>query len=219
MLIGEGIDGNTKKLPVNLEKPQISIGTYLSVSSVRPDRPLAVMAALRRLGKALVVVGDEGRHEGIGGFQGADPAQAQFLHQTVLQRQMGAFDPALGLAGVGADALDVRLVQRPPELGATAAIPCRRVVDAEHAGLVAVEGGRLAMPLQVGARRDKVAEDRLAVGEMDRHDAAGGVVDIDQRRAGRHPVFKPTMVAAVNLNRLAQVVAAAARLVDLGRTL
>ena len=186
---------------------------------VRPDRPVAVMAALRRLGKAPVVVGDEKRHEGVGGLQRADPAQAQFLHQPVLQRQMGAFDPALGLAGIGADALDVQRVQRPPELGAAAAVPRRRVVDAEHAGLVAVEGGGLAMPIQVGARRDEVAEGRLAAGEMDRHDAAGGVVHIDQRRAGRCPFLEPTMVAAVDLDQLAQAVAAAARLVDLGRTL
>ena len=56
-------------------------------------------------------------------------------------------------------------------------------------------------------------------GQTARVQPAGGVVDIDQRRAGRRPVFNPTMVAAVNLDQLAQAVAAAARLVDLGRTL
>ncbi len=39
---------------------------------IRSQRPMGVMAVARCLGKARVVVGDELRHEGVGGFHGAD---------------------------------------------------------------------------------------------------------------------------------------------------
>jgi hypothetical protein len=43
--------------------------------------------------------------------------QAQLLHKPVLQRLVGALNAALRLWGVGADDVNVELIERPAELG------------------------------------------------------------------------------------------------------
>jgi hypothetical protein len=51
------------------------------------------------------------------------------------------------------------------------------------------------------------------------HQPAGGVVDEHQQRAHRSPVLEPGVVAAIDLDELAQAGSPVARLVDLGRAL
>ena len=74
---------------------------------------------------------------------------------------MGPFDAALGLAAVGANALDVQLEQDQGKLGVTIAAGRTRLVDPEDAGLVTLERHVLAMALQIGARCGEVRERRL----------------------------------------------------------
>ena len=88
----------------------------------------------------------------------ADAAQAQLLDQAVLEGQVGAFDTSLGLARVRAPAVDVELVEHPSKLRIARTVIVLLAVDAEHAGLVAVERLRLAMAFQVSPGRLEIAE-------------------------------------------------------------
>jgi hypothetical protein len=53
-----------------------------------------VLVIERRLGEAGVVVGHEGRQEGVAGH-GADAGEPEFLHQAVLRGFVGALDASL----------------------------------------------------------------------------------------------------------------------------
>src|SRR5229473_2030381 len=94
-----------------------------------------------------------------------------------------------------------------------------RTRAAEHARAVAVERDWLAVAFEIRARRLEVAEGRFARREMQRHQSAGGVIDIHQQRTGRRALLEPRMVTAVDLDQLAQTRAPGAWLVDLRRAL
>jgi len=87
------------------------------------------------------------------------------------------------------------------------------VVDPEDGVLVAVKRHRLAVQLDVPARGFKVAEGRLGIREVQVHQPARGVINEDQQGAGRPPVFKPAMVAAINLDEFADTMPPVPRLV------
>jgi hypothetical protein len=94
-------------------------------------------------GEARVVVGDERREQGVAFRQGGGAGQPQFLDQPILQRLVGALDPApcssqgqaLGRARIGADDVDVQGVQCPAELGHAVAAKRAWMVDPEDAML------------------------------------------------------------------------------------
>jgi len=80
--------------------------------------------------------------------------------------------------------------------------------------LVAVERDRLTVCLEVFARSLEVVEGRFRLDELQVHQAAGGVVDIDQQRALRTAVLKPPVLGAVDLHKLTQAIASSAGLMD-----
>jgi hypothetical protein len=92
-------------------------------------------------------------------------------------------------------------------------------VAMKYAGAVAVERHRLAVRLDVLSGRLEIAESRLGRGEVQGHQTAGRVINKHQQRAGRCTLFKPAMIAAVDLNQLAQARTTISRLVDHGWTL
>ena len=134
-----------------------------SSRSLRRHRPVQILVVERRLGEAGVVVGHEARQEGVAGLHGADAGEPQLLHQAVLQGLVGALDAALGLAGVGADDLDVERLQRATELGHAVAVKPGRLVDAEDRVLVGVERHRLAVRLEVSLGGVEVGEGRTPI--------------------------------------------------------
>ena len=144
----------------------------------------------------------------------ARPGQPQLLDQPVLQGLVRPLDPALRLARIGADDVDVERVQRPAELGHAVAAERARVVDPEHAMLVAVEGDRLAPGLQIGAGGVEIGEGRLALDKLQVHQPAGRVVDEHQQGALRPAILKPPMLAAVDLHQLADALAPVAGLMN-----
>jgi hypothetical protein len=75
------------------------------------------------------------------------------------------------------------------------------------------------MLLEVGPRGFEVREGRLGRHEVQLHQPAGGVVDENQQRAVHITLLEPGVVAAVDLDQLADARPAIARLVDLGRAL
>ncbi len=75
------------------------------------------------------------------------------------------------------------------------------------------------MSLQIGARGLEVREGRLRRHEVQLHEPARRVIDVDQQRARLGPVLEPSVVAAIDLDQLADARAAVPRLVDLGCSL
>jgi hypothetical protein len=75
------------------------------------------------------------------------------------------------------------------------------------------------MRLEVVPGRLEIAEGRLGRGEVQGHQAAGRIVDEHQQRAGRRALLEPAVIAAIDLDQLAQARTAVPRLVDLGRAL
>ena len=106
-------------------------------------------------------------------------------------------------------------MQRPAELGHAVATERPRMVDPEHAVLVAVERHRLAPGLQVSAGGVEIGEGRLALDKLKLHQPAGRVVDEHQQGALRPAVLEPPVLAAVALHQLADALASMAGLVDM----
>src|SRR2546422_6552853 len=70
----------------------------------------------RRRGEAAIVVRHENREEGLGGGRGGETPQAQLLDEAILERAVGALDPALRLRAVGAETVDVEVAEGAAEL-------------------------------------------------------------------------------------------------------
>src|SRR2546428_7443328 len=159
----------------------------------------------RRRGEAAIVVRHEDREEGLGGGRGGETPEAQLLDEAILERPVGALDPALRLRAVGAETVDVEVAEGAAELresGATlGAIAGLDMTDAEPD---AVERHGLAVTLEVAPGRVEVIERGLGVREAELHEAAGGVVDVDQQRAARATILEPSVLAAIELDELAE---------------
>ena len=81
------------------------------------QRAVGILGAAWGYGETAVEIFTKRRQESIGGFEGGEVSQAQLLDQAVLQGLVGAFHPALGLRGVGADDLNVQCLHGAPKLG------------------------------------------------------------------------------------------------------
>ena len=119
---------------------------------------VCVVRVTRFFGEARVVVLDEARHESIGGLDAGDAFQSQLLDQAILQGQMRPLDTPFGGCGVGANTVDIKLKQCPPELCVARTFESLGAVDPKDAGLVAVERQRLAIALQILTRGLEIRE-------------------------------------------------------------
>src|ERR1700679_867341 len=122
----------------------------------------------------------------------------------------------VGMNALAASMLEIRC-KRPSELRVPLAGSRRRLVDPEHARFVAVERQRLSIVLEILMCRFKISKRRLGADEQHDHQSARGVVNVDQRRARRRSVLKPTMIAAVDLDEFAKASSATPWLLDLRR--
>ncbi len=78
------------------------------------------------------------------------------------------------------------------------------LVDPEDAVLVAVEGHRLAVALEVVPGGFAVGEEGLVRHKPQLQQLTGGIIDIDQQGAARPAVFEPVVIRAIDLHQLAQ---------------
>lgn len=78
---------------------------------------------------------------------------------------------------------------------------------------------RPAMPLHVRERGPEVVEGRLRGHESELHEPPGRIVHVDEQRAPRAAPLEPLVIAAVDLDELAEAVPPIPRLVDLAGTL
>jgi hypothetical protein len=146
-------------------------------------------------------------------FDRIDIAQPQFLHQPILQGLVSTFNAAFGLRGVGADNVDVQLIERPTELcQAARPVFLRSMRTAENAMLVAVEGQRLAPLLQVCLRCMQIIKGGLRSGKPQMQQLAGGVIDIDEQGAFEGAVLEPLVMRAIDLHELTKAITPATRL-------
>jgi hypothetical protein len=102
----------------------------------------------------------------------------------------------------------------PAFAGAGSALDGPGAIDPKDAVLVAVERNRFAMRLEILAGRLEVVEGRFRLDELQMHQAAGGVVDIDQQRALRTAALEPPMFGTVDLHQLTQTITPCPRLMD-----
>src|SRR5215475_4669290 len=93
-------------------------------------------------------------------------------------------------------------------------IAARRIflVDPKHSMLVGVERYRLAVPLQIGARRLEIIERRLRLHELQMHQPARRIVDVNEQRTLRPARLKPPMPRAVDLDQLPNAISTMPRL-------
>jgi hypothetical protein len=74
------------------------------------------------------------------------------------------------------------------------------IIDPEYTVLITLKGLRFAILLNISARGIVISESRFRIREMQVHDAAGSIVNEYEERASRAAVFKPTVIAAVDLD-------------------
>src|SRR6266478_267457 len=80
--------------------------------------------------------------------------------------------------------------------------------------LVGIERHRLAVTLQIRPCRCKIIEGTFALDKLQMHQAAGGVVDEDEQGALWPPSLEPPVFRTVDLDQLAQTIAAVPRLMN-----
>ena len=164
---------------------------------------MQVIGLCRPHREPLIEAAHEAGQEGVPGVDAGHVLDAQFLHQPILQRRIGALDTALRLAGVRAEDLDVELRERTAELGHASTTLGVWPVHTEHGVLVRVEGNRAAMLLQVATKRLEVRGRALAGNEQQLHQLVGRIVDEDQQCARLAPLLEPAVLRAVDLYQLA----------------
>src|SRR5213592_3993710 len=92
-------------------------GKNIVENAIAGERTMTVCNLRRLLAETRIVVGHERRKERIRRRDRRNAREPQFLDQTVLQRAESPLHTALGLAGIGADDVDIERMQRPTKLG------------------------------------------------------------------------------------------------------
>ncbi len=181
---------------------------------VATEGPVGVVGVPGRLREPAVVVIHELGQVGVADVHRGDVAEAELLHEPILERLVHPLDATLRLGRVRADDVDVELAEGAPELRHALGTVGRALgVHAEDAVLVAVERHRLPVALEVRDRRAEVVEGRLGLHEPQLHELARRVIDVDEQRAPRSARFEPLVVAAIDLDELAEALAAVPGLV------
>ena len=88
------------------------------------------------------------------------------------------------------------------------------IIDSEYAGFIAVEDHRFTVFLDIATCSFKIGKCGLRFHKQQVHQATGGIVNIDRGSTGSTPVFKPVVVAAINLYQLASTRAPVTRLMN-----
>jgi len=146
---------------------------------------VSVEVALRSAGKASVEgISEVSIEEVVRRDDVADALESQLLHESVLQRPVGALDAALGGCGVGAQDVDVQVLHGAPELRQARAAMVLEI-HSEDARLVAVERDRPAMLLEVALHALEVSKGGLAFDEAHLHELARRVLDEHQQETAR----------------------------------
>ena len=107
---------------------------------------------------------------------------------------------------VGTDDVDVEVLHCTTKLCVADSCDGFLGVHTEGRCLVAVERHWLAIASEVALTRGEVVERRLRACESKLQKLAGRVIDEDKQRAAWASIFEPVMVAAIDLDELAEAV-------------
>nr|AKZ60980.1 orf4 [Escherichia coli] len=127
---------------------------------------------------------------------------------------MSTFNAAFCLAGFSTQRSNIKAAHGPGKLGFAGAGGGVLIIDSEYAGFIAVEDHRFTVFLDIATCSFKIGKCGLRFHKQQVHQATGGIVNIDQGRTGSPPVFKPVVVAAINLYQLASTRTPVTRLMN-----
>ena len=175
---------------------------------------MQVPISRRRLGETGIKGLHECRQKSVRGLNGVNACQPQLLHQPVLQRVVSPFHAALGLAGIGAQNLDVELRQSTAELSHAVSAGGIFPRYPKDRMLVGIERNRSAMLLQIPLQSLEIGKRALGCDKTKLHQSAGRVVDEHQKRAGWRTVLKPAMLRTIDLDQLTDMLTTVTRLLD-----
>src|SRR5271166_687677 len=133
-----------------------------------------------------------------------DVAQPHLLDQAILQGLIGALDTPLGLRRQRANLLDAQALGHAVELGLAVAAQSFFGVDAKDAMTIRVERQRRPIRQEMAAQRDEIGLRRLRRRHVQRGQTPRRVVDEHDQGAARRPALEPVVLAAVDLNELAE---------------
>src|SRR5271157_2940835 len=131
-------------------------------------------------------------------------AQPHLLDQAILQGLIGALDTPLGLRRQRANLLDAQALGHAVELGLAVAAQSLFGVDAKDAMTIRVERQRRPIRQEMAAQRDEIGLRRLRRRHVQRGQTPRRVVDEHDQGAARRPALEPVVLAAVDLNELAE---------------
>src|SRR5208283_3115234 len=171
---------------------------------LEPQRTMGVFKVLRRNHEFGVEACDELRKERLGLLDRGDVAQPHLLDQAILQGLIGALDTPLGLRRQRANLLDAQALGHAVELGLAVAAQSFFGVDAKDAKTIRVERQRRPIRQEMAAQRDEIGLRRLRRRHVQRGQTPRRVVDEHDQGAARRPALEPVVLAAVDLNELAE---------------
>src|SRR5271157_5784727 len=171
---------------------------------LEPQRTMGVFKVLRRNREFGVEACDELRKERLGLLDRGDVAQPHLLDQAILQGLIGALDTPLGLRRQRANLLDAQALGHAVELGLAVAAQSFFGVDAKDAMTIRVERQRRPIRQEMAAQRDEIGLRRLRRRHVQRGQTPRRVVDEHDQGAARRPALEPVVLAAVDLNELAE---------------
>ncbi len=186
-LIAELHEAEAEKMVADAELARINVGTRSEIIAQRKaeiDRAAADLTLARQTynrTKQLAAAKFAPQSKLDQDMDALTLAQKRLDQANLASQEAVKGDAALSLRRVGAQDVDVERVQRPSELGHPVALDCSGAIDPKDAVLVAVERERLTVCLEILAGCLEVVEGRFRLDELQMHQAAGGVVDIDEQ--------------------------------------
>ena len=169
-----------------------------------PPRRRGIRRAMREAG---IVAREKSGQHALGVGERADLVEAEYRDQAILESPKEAFDASLGLGRMGADPANAEFRQRPANLSGVALATellrereRRAGRDAEDAVAIGVDGAGEAIAAKELAQEEEVPVRILLEPEDGPEHAPGSVVDRGQEDEARAAVFKPRVVATVQLD-------------------
>jgi len=172
----------------------------------------------------LGVAGDVSLQDAIGLFEGRGPRQPEFDPEALLEGQESAFNPALGLGGMGMDELDAQFAQDAPDLGKGPGLAEELEFQfvgslfggPEEGVTVAVDRHGNAIGGDQLCEQLAIALEVLGEAEAAGQDPTGGIVDGEEQAEARSASFQPIMVRAVDEDHHAKLGLPGAPAVEFG---
>jgi len=170
--------------------------------------PMDIGGACGGNSKALVMESEVGvPEELIGGVASRNSLQTQFLDEAVLEGAKESFDASLGLGAMGMEDLDLQFSQGAGVLGLWLTVPELLLNGGlttggdKNAVLIHIQGHWTTFLLDIGPGGLHEGFGAFGVCEEGVGDLAGSVINERNQNTGGRPVFEPTVMGAIGLDK------------------